>query len=351
MRLGAILIAATAFVAEAHAEPPEARVWVARAKEALDAGRLEEALDAIERALAIDPRPELINNHGFILEALGRYQEAAAAYRRVIESPDAAPELRELDRQRLRNLAPKLQSAEVRFERLEAGTEACAGSACSFHEGDQLVTPGPSVLVIRSASRAELAVRFLDLPIGRRSVIDVGSLSAEPNDGFVRFEGEHLRSLAVDGRALRWVPESGMRLRLASGPHRLTAITIGDERSSFDVSLEPGETIALMRPPQPLPNEVLAVEVPTSSIDPVPWIVIAGGVAVAIAGGVLLGLAHADAARIDDAAAEDPVASLTYEEAVELEGRAGRYAPAGVGLLVTGGVAIVAGAIYGAIGR
>ena len=79
-----------------------------RAAEARDAGDRPETLSLLRQAYELRPLPEISNNIGRTLEELGRYDEAAAAYRRVVEDPSAEPALIELDRRRLRALAPKL---------------------------------------------------------------------------------------------------------------------------------------------------------------------------------------------------------------------------------------------------
>jgi tetratricopeptide (TPR) repeat protein len=86
---------------------------LAQAAAAKARGAWAESLASMERAHAIHPAPELMNNIGWLLETLGRYRDAAAAYRRVVDDGSASPELRALDRERLEVLSPKLDRGHL----------------------------------------------------------------------------------------------------------------------------------------------------------------------------------------------------------------------------------------------
>jgi tetratricopeptide (TPR) repeat protein len=72
----------------------EAEQRVERAHEMYRCGRWEEALRELQAALRVNPaQGEWHFNMGLTLEALGRYPEAAGAYRRALEHHGAEPEL------------------------------------------------------------------------------------------------------------------------------------------------------------------------------------------------------------------------------------------------------------------
>jgi hypothetical protein len=330
----------TLFVLVVGSESPEARVWAERATKAFEAGRHEEALEAGRRAYALDPKPSLLNNLGVVLEALGRFDEAADAFRRVIEDPNASERLRTTDQERLAALKPRLESAVVRFEDVGIGVEATVGGARSDRRGDQLAAPGPAVLSLRTGTTRDLVVRFLDLPLGRRTTIRPADHQGRATDGIIDVGAARLRGVTIDGFVLAWVPDPGTLIKLAPGAHRIEVTTREGDRITHAVELVSGQTFSLA-------PEAVAPAPPPTSEQPTPvapWIVAAGGVVVAIAGGVLLGVAHADAGALEPMGG--PV-SFGYPEALERQEAVDRKAGVGVGLMIGGGVAVAAGALWG----
>ena len=58
-------------------------------------GNTPETLEHLEEALATEtPRPEVLAAAGIVWSVTGDYQNAAMALRRLLENPDAPPELR-----------------------------------------------------------------------------------------------------------------------------------------------------------------------------------------------------------------------------------------------------------------
>src|SRR5437763_15545036 len=82
-----------------------------RAGDARKNGDLDRALLLLERARAIKSIPELDNNIGRILQDLGRFADASAAYRRVTASPRSREELRTLDAKRMIEPRPNTDRA------------------------------------------------------------------------------------------------------------------------------------------------------------------------------------------------------------------------------------------------
>lgn len=318
-----------------QAEPPSAQAWAERATKAFQERRYEDALEAAREAYRLDPQPELLNNLGVVLEALGRFDEAADAFRRVVEDPRTTQEIREKDRQRLVALEPRLTSATVRFEPapdLEATLASAGDSARTDRGEDQRVAPGAVLLTIRRISTTALTARRLELSAGRRTTIRIEEEELRPDDAFIDLGPERVRAMEIDGRRLGWVPDPGARLRLDPG-RRAIAWTARDGRPhARTFELAPGETVPLVEAAIVAPPPVA----PESSLNLAPWIG-GAGVAVAVVGGVLLGVAHGTAASVGPMAGTN-VASVTYAEAVAREQRADREASVGVSLMIGGGV-------------
>ncbi len=337
--MGPLVVALALFAA---ADPTAARVWAARATEAFNASRFDEALAAAEKAYALDDHPELLNNLGVVLQALGRYADAAAAFERVLADPRSSDALRARDRARLAELLPSVAVASVVFE----GTEvpAVLGEAHADREGEQRTPPGSTLLLLRD--RGALVARVVELPAGRRTTFVLPEHLTHPDDAFIDVGAERLRGLALDGFEFDWVPDPGSRVRLAPGRHRLAMTTREGAQTSREVTLAPGEVFVLSAAPAIVEAAVSAPpEAPVA-----PWIVVGSGAAVAIAGGVLLGVAHANSSdRHFRLVGESGRSRILYEEALAREQRVEREAAAGVGLMIAGGVAAMSGVVWALI--
>lgn len=98
----ALALAAALAPAALHAQPRESRRefdrLVRSAVEAYDAGRYQDAINALERAYAIRPLPRVLYNIGRAYDQAGRFATAADYYRRFLQSEpdgDAAAVARE----------------------------------------------------------------------------------------------------------------------------------------------------------------------------------------------------------------------------------------------------------------
>ncbi len=322
------------------APPAEAKAWAERATKAFAAERYEEALAAAKKAYALDPQPALLNNLGVVLEALGRFDEAADAFIRVIADERSPEALRAKDRERLLKLKPTLESATVRFR---STLDATIATARSDRGGDQRVAPGPAVLTIRGEQG--LVVRNLELPVARRTTIDTATHLEREGDAFIAIGAERLRDMTVDGASLGWVPDPGTKLRLNPGRHSIQWIGREGDTHQRTVDLSPGATEALSPPPR---VEVVTTAPPPESAPVLPWVVSASGAVLVATGAVLLGVAHGTAGSLDPAPGT-MLAPVTYPEALATERRADREAAAGVGLMIAGGVAVASGLIWGAL--
>lgn len=120
--------------AEATGGGAAAAVTLAQALEG--AGRLDEAVAAYRRAIAVEPRStSLLNNLGSLLERIGRLAEAAATFRRALELEPGSPVLAfnlavVVELQGARAEAVSLfRQAEERFR--EAGNAEMAATAAA----------------------------------------------------------------------------------------------------------------------------------------------------------------------------------------------------------------------------
>jgi len=112
--LGLPLTAAAQYVEEPDAPTtPEARaaraaVLKQKSGEALTAGNQELALQRIEAAIRLSDDPDLIANKAFILQKLGQYKEAVAAFQNYLELAPGGGSKAEMARQFLARLMPQV---------------------------------------------------------------------------------------------------------------------------------------------------------------------------------------------------------------------------------------------------
>lgn len=310
---------------------------IRRAAEARDAGDAEGTLSYLEQAYQLRPIPELLNNIGRTLEELGRYDQAAEAYRRVLADPSAKPALLELDRQRLQAVEPKLGRAWL----LVRSDEASA-----YLDGDPVVArveievpAGPHMLELSSDRNAALV--FFSAVESRRVEIARSVRERVETDAAIDLEGAPVRALFINDRPIR-SELLQLRIALPAGSYRLRVET-PDGVQSKQVRIREGHTLALrsaLEPPRsaPPPVTTLVMEEPRALE---PWPIALGSAAVVIGavGGLLVGLAEQDRRRVRNADrdSEGVVVGLTMIEAVRLESKANEKATAGIVTLSSAG--------------
>jgi tetratricopeptide (TPR) repeat protein len=339
--IAAVLLACSISVT-AHARSPEALEWVRRSNEALQRGDLAAALEAMQRAWEIDPAPQLANNLGFLLERLGRYDQAAAAYRRVVEDPRAPEELKQKNRERLEALQPKLDAAPLVLTSPSAAITIRVGSLSSDAGADeQLAPPGEALLEIIDRDAKESWLRHVLLPSGRRTELDASIDAA--SFGTLRFRGAPLGTIRIDDQELHGPPDHA--LHLEAGPHRIETASMTAERARFDIDVKPLETITLdvIDPPPPSPPPLLPPPAVAEVASPWPYVLWSASVLFVIAGTVLVASAYADIAAIDDGSG---ISRVSYEEATDLDRRAAIKSPLGIGFLVAGGLSLALGTTW-----
>jgi hypothetical protein len=292
-----------------------------RAAEARRAGNSEETLEFLQQAYAQRALPEILNNIGRTLEELGRYGEAADAYHRVLDDPNAKAALLDLDRQRLAALEPKLGRAWLLVS---------SADARAFLDGDPIQTgaeieipPGPHLLEL-SAEEHALLVFFSGLP-SRRAEIARNPREKLETESILDVEGAPITKLFVNDRPIA-SPLPRLRIALPPGSYRIRAETAKGVLSK-PIRVHEGRTLSLVAEiaeprGEPPPPAIAVAETP--HVTPVGPIVLGAlGIASVVVGTALAVVAEKDRDRVREAQTEgDTVIGLYMIEADALEARA-----------------------------
>ncbi len=320
-----------------------------RAADARRAGDAGGTLSLLREAYQVRPIPELLNNIGRTLEDLGRYDEAAVAYARVLDDPATKPPLVELDRQRLAVLRPKLE---------EAWLEVTSPDARAFLDGDPIavgreteIPVGPHLLELSQGRRAVLvfftAVRARRIDVDRRPEVRLeheAVLSLEPTA-----RAPEIRALFVNDRPIR-SPLAQLSIALPAGSYRIRAETEAGPQAKL-VRIGEGRALALGRILDPiarreLPRErALSLRTP-SAAHAGPIVLGSAALLAGGAGALLFALAQANRGTVRRAATDrgGVVVGLSMIEAVRLRARANEEATAAV-VGFSGAGALAAGAV------
>lgn len=337
---------------------------VARAGELEDileeAGRARRAGDhartllLLERAYAIQPIPELLNNIGRTLEELGRYGEAIDAYRKVVGDPAAKAQLVELDRRRLVELEPRLRSAWVLID-------AKPDDALVHVDGVEIparreveVEPGRHLVQLTRSDGRGVLVTFINSGLGRRITVgrDMDAIAAE--SAALDLEGtvSSILEVSIDDRPIRADFMKGVKIHLEPGVYKVTVQLEGREPRIEDLRFEANGAVVLASILDP---EVIGEPEPPAIVlepmdpGPGPWPMVVGAFgAIGVGLGVfLLASAEVDRGRVRNAVQRDDgvVTGITMIEAIRLESRANDKGTAGI-ISVSAGVAIGAAALF-----
>ncbi len=195
---------------------------VQQARQARDVGDYAKAIELLESAYAVSPKPVLLNNIGKACEELGWYDKAVDAYKRVANDPKADPGIRTLDEARIGKLGPLLEQGwiSVSAEAAKRGVWVNGTPYRAGVRGDFAVPPGPASVEMTADDGKTLLLLPIDMPAGRR--VTVKSAEVPTNLGQLAVPDGAARpsSITVDGYQLRGYTLKVERLALPSGPHR-----------------------------------------------------------------------------------------------------------------------------------
>jgi tetratricopeptide (TPR) repeat protein len=342
---------------------------IQRAQAARAAGDLEACLDLLGQAYQLKPSPELLNNRGKVLEDLGRYEEAAKAYKGVADDPAADPNLRSLDASRFAALQAKLNRSWLLVKLTPPDAAIWVnGTASSPSAGSEIPgNPGRNVVEMSSPGSSVIVVRRPDLPAGRRTLFREDLTQPKPTDSAIALApglGTPL-SLSIDGYALRTELGGRTALRVDAGVYEVAVELVGGERFTETVRVPPASQVFVGEQrvrEQPAADPVTPVEPPTPAAAAEPWKrsiwpYVVGGVGLALAGvGTwLLVDAEADRDQVRDAKTEaralatgsgTVVTGVTYARAVELEESANNKTGAGAAVVGIGAAAVVGSVVW-----
>ena len=350
--------AAAAAAASAPASPRNFQQVFAEATAAREAGRLEDAARLLREAYAIAPTPALLNNLGRVLETLGRYDEASAAYTRVVDDPDADAQLRSLDAARLAKLEGRLGAAWVVAHTEPADATllvdgrppgAAQGQAFRLDGGDHVFE-----VASPRGDRVRLIIRRF--PLNRRTVVRlrVTPASDEPAPARLVLDGPALApdGLAVDGYQIQSPLDRLAVVLVRGGRHRARVERADGRVATGRFTVGVGETLSLGGfAPRSTLGAGAHPPAREASVSPWPWIV-AGVGAAGVATGVGLYLtAEGDLNTITSARRNEMghVIGLTYAEARTLEGAAADKRTAALAATVAGGALLAGGVIWGIV--
>lgn len=320
---------------------------LAEAAKARNAGDYAASLEAMSKAHAIEPAPELLNNIAWLLAALGRYDQAVDTYRSIAADPAVPARLRQLDRARVAELTPKLQHAWLRVTAPQSSLQVDGKAAAIGAE--VAASPGQHVVVIRRLGMRDAILRTVELTRARRLDLALDPSALDPDSGRLLLEGLELSELGVDGHVM---DARGLRtLRLRAGEHRLRLLSSGRQPVELTVAVKPRSTLSLTAllagdAPQYSPEPNLVTDAPGPNLGP-PITTVLGAVLGGVATGLLV-YAEADRDTVRDATreADGTITALTLREADALERRANQNATIGLVFAGAGAAALISGLIW-----
>lgn len=332
------------------APPPDPfRTLLDQAAADRSAGRLDDALIKLERAYRLKPSPALLNNLGLLLQELGRYREAADAYRGVLDDPASPENLRQLDRERLLAVEPLLSSGWLVLAPEHHSDEVRACGRRLSPGQENAIPPGVCLVEARRAGFVWLG--SWAVAAGRRQALRVElspPMEGQPHGG-VQVSLDRIEDLVVDGLVIPSPGASGsLWLLLSPGTHQLSFGAGRFER----IEIRAGEvsTLELRPPPEltptPVGPSVLATPAEVSS--PWPWVLAGTGVALGIGSAITFTVASDRHSAVFTDARDEAgvVTSVTQAEAYERESSARDLDRVALSLAVGAGVALVASTIW-----
>lgn len=304
-------------------------------------GRLEESLDLLRKAQAIQPSPGLQNNIARVLEELGRWTEAVDQYRAVAADPEADRELREKDDQRIAELAPKLLYAWITFDLTPSALEVFLDGARIEPKPklDHRAEPGRRTVEAHLLEERAVVLSEVNAPAGRRTKIARDLRTRSPEEATIQLgaPAAEVEALVIDRYRVRSRLQELSAIHLPAGRHELMLELSGTRTASRSVELSAGTVFSL--------GSVLT-EIPSAEGNSW-WPLALGstGVVAAGVGAALLIVADNHRSEIRNAARDgEIITGITLARATDLEDSARTESTAG-GVLLGVGSAVIAGAV------
>jgi len=199
------------------------KALIQQARQARDAGDYAKAVELLESAYAVSPKPVLLNNIGKACEELGWYDKAVDAYKRVANDPKADPTLRTLDEARIGKLSPLLDQGwlSVPAAAAKRGVWVNGAPYRASVRGDFGVPPGPASIELIAEDGKTLMLLSVKVPVGRRLSIDTADVPSNLGRLSVPTGAARPAGITVDGYQLRAYGPAIAQIALPSGPHRL----------------------------------------------------------------------------------------------------------------------------------
>jgi len=338
--VGSIVLLALAIDAQPDLE--RAKTLAADAEIARAAGELDRALELLRAAHALTGSPALLNNTGLVLESLGRYAEAAEAYRAVVASPDARDELRAIDMKRLAVLEPRLGRAWiVAADALWIDGEMSGPEERAF---------APGIHVIEAKTERGAVIRALAFVAGVRRTLTLAEIAAQPGDASLLLSAlpPDVASITVDGYRARSAPLAVPALILAPGTHKVEIALPDGTSRVVTLALAAGAQVDLaahLEDAPPEPELTLVVAPAPSEPGPrwAPWVLSTAGAVAAGAGVILYVTAESDRADLTAQLGDGStiVRTVTEADAVATQSSADVRASLGTVLIGAGAAALV----------
>ena len=345
--------------------------WFEKAKNARAAGNYVEAVEYLKQAYETTKAPVLLNNLGKVYEEMGNYAEAYATYKRVLEDPTASKELKQLDRERMMDLEPKLNKSmlvaatTMPWQRIWVNE-----SAFAFRTGmEKGVEPeGIVVDIQRQNERLLYRMKIAGEP-GRRLTLDESlTTKYEGRRGILLWDQGRVsvKSVKVDDVSVMASMDATDGVWLVPGRYVIQIAWIGQAPETKTLTIEPGRALTV-RPNGTLINSKIRMDgigtdaqfvtddaLPGSAVDYTKWSQLTLGVVgtvVAATGTLMFMNASDDRERfvVQKQANYVPITGSVDDDIINWHGDNDRLTDdmnMGLGLVYGGTTALISGAVW-----
>ena len=224
--------------------------WFEKAKSARAAGNYVEAAEYLKQAYETTKAPVLLNNLGKVYEEMGNYAEAYATYKRVLEDPTASKDLKQLDRERMMDLEPKLTKAMLAAAQTLPWQRVWVNeSAYAFRTGmEKGVEPeGIVVDIQRQNERLLYRMKIAGEP-GRRLMLDESlTTKYEGRRGVLIWDqgSANVKSVGIDDVAIKASMDATDGVWLVPGRYVIQIAWIGQAPKTKTLTIEAGRALTV----------------------------------------------------------------------------------------------------------